>query len=269
MQAENQLFASKSQVSPSGAGGNAGSSRWFRFRFPMMCSWLCSWLCSIISRKLLYNEVSLNIRHLLRNNGWTKDPNLPEAQVMDPEIADDIMNTIALVNSLTLAIPLTVVCSVEAESWEWLTKLHDTCYGYYDTDEAGNSTYDGHTSYWFVTPPFAKVPAKIFSFHSATIYVVSTCAIAIQIVMFYYILKPRDNERFQKWWRHVFFTVVLCTVGTIYNIIVMWNLLKLCLNVSIITERTDCAQFDLVYNASFWGAIAGFVFPIAALVTYL
>ena len=119
---------------------------------------------------------------------------------------DMAVNLFTLVSTLVLTIPFGLMGSLTNSYWDWLSAEVDNCL--YATETYPNG-------YWQII--YEQVINNIF----ASIY---TALVGIVLSVFYYLLRPSDQDDFVHWWSRGKYIVVFifanatCSVVTIVNL---------------------------------------------------
>lgn len=105
---------------------------------------------------------------------------------------DNVVNTLTLMNALILTIPYGLMASASHDYWDWVETTLEACP---DT----KFTYDQAFT--------------VFS-NSFNAVVYSTISVLV-MAMAYYLLRPRTDVKFQKWWKNARYVLIIMLIGTI------------------------------------------------------
>lgn len=110
------------------------------------------------------------------------------------EDIDNVVNTLTLMNALILTIPYGIMASTNFEYWDW---VESTLAGCPDSE----FTYDQDFS----------------QFNNAFHTVVYSAITALLVAMVYYLLRPRKESKFKKWWKHARYVFIIMLGATVVS----------------------------------------------------
>ena len=116
---------------------------------------------------------------------------------LDVEEADGTVNTLTLVNALVLTIPYSLIGSLSMSYWDQLRSAFDEQCG--DTD---------HSAYNFT---YLEIVSRLYG-------VVFSSVTSMCVACFYYILRPKDDEIFPKWWKRGKYTIGFIFLGCVASV---------------------------------------------------
>jgi hypothetical protein len=110
------------------------------------------------------------------------------------EDVDNIVNTLTLMNALILTIPYGIMASAGYDYWDWVEETLAAC-------EVTEYTYEQN-----------------FNIFGTAFYGVVYCTIAVLLMaMVYYLLRPRTDKKFRKWWKFARYVILMMLLGTIIS----------------------------------------------------
>lgn len=131
--------------------------------------------------------------------GRWKDNQLREMFVgkeVTSEDIDSVVNTLTLVCALILTIPYGVMTSADHSYWDNVEDILSQC-------EVKKFTYDQ------AFKPFSG------GFNSI---VYSNISVLIMAVL-YYLLRPKDDAKFRKWWKYARYILMMMMLGTVCSVV--------------------------------------------------
>lgn len=179
---------------PKASTGNQISAEEFRL-FKTQLNEMCKALSTINDKFAAQDKAELDAPETV----WEriKDNTLRDMFVgkdITSEDIDTVVNTLTLMNALILTIPYGLMASADHEYWDWVKETLAACP---DTD----FTY-----------------ARAFSTFSASFNAVVFSTISVLVMaMVYYLLRPKNDAKFQKWWKHARYVVFVMLFGTIVS----------------------------------------------------
>ena len=124
---------------------------------------------------------------------------------MTADTVDTAVGTFTLVNALLLTIPFGLVGSLGNNYWDWLEATMASC------PLGGN--LDGNT--------FHDIYQAIYSQLCGTVYTSISCLL---LACFYYLLRPKEDADFTRWWNRGIYVVAMILVGTLIAVIIALTL---------------------------------------------
>ena len=117
-------------------------------------------------------------------------------RTLDPEEADEAVDSLALINALLLTIPFQAMAIIGHDYWDWLQEMIETC---------NKQHYPKNT--WI----------KIYQDTQNCFYALTYTAVAaVSIAAFYYLARPKNYDKFQIWWnkgaQKVIILMLFCTI---------------------------------------------------------
>jgi len=128
-----------------------------------------------------------------------KDNNLYEIFVgkfVTSEDIDNVVNTLTLVNALILTIPYGIMSSTGPDYWDYVEATLDAC-------PATKFTFAQNY--------------VVFSNSTNSVVYSTICCLIMALV--YYLLRPKDNDKFRSWWKAARYAICVMMIGTATSVV--------------------------------------------------
>lgn len=168
-------------------------------------------------------------------------------RTLDPEEADEAVDSLALINALLLTIPFQSMTMIGYDFWDWLESMIEEC---------EKNHYEKHT--------WEKIYQDTLNcFYSLTY----TAVAAVSIAAFYYLARPKNYDKFQVWWnkgaQKVIILMLFCTCVATWSTMALFVTL---FNNYANSSSNFCSLYNSptknTYTRSAWGGNAFLLFVV-------
>ena len=112
------------------------------------------------------------------------------------EDVDNVVATLTLMNALIITIPYGLMGNLSNSFWDWVQITLAAC----------------------PTTKF-KYSVSFASFKNAFSSVIYSCIACLVMAMFYYLLRPREVNKFRSWWKTARYVVIFLLGGTVCAVV--------------------------------------------------